>query len=59
MRLHKIFVNNISQLIAASDLDKIVDAINEIYLKVDYLFYKETDPEKAAEIMAEILGGKK
>lgn len=33
-----------------------VEAINNLTLKVNYLFYKDTDPQKATELMAEILG---
>ena len=45
-------------MITADELNNMVDAINELHLKIDYLFYQKTDPKKAAEIMAEILGAK-
>ncbi len=45
--------------INAKDFNEIIDAINEIHFKINYLYYKETDPDKAADLMAEILGGKK
>jgi len=57
MRIDKKFINNITR-ITADDLNDIVDAINNLDLKINYLFYQKTDPQKAAELMAEILGAK-
>jgi hypothetical protein len=56
-KIKKQFINNVTP-IDADDLNEIVDAINDMYYKVTYLFYRETDPKKAAEFMAEILGAK-
>ena len=56
-RLTKRFINN-QTAIDADDLNNITDAINDLDLKINYLFYQKTDPKKAAEIMAEILGAK-
>ena len=49
---------NAGSMITADEMNDIVDAVNELHLKIDYLFYQKTDPKKAAEIMAEILGEK-
>ena len=54
-RINKKFINNVTP-IDADDLNDIVKAINDLDLKINYLFYKDRDPQKAAEIMAEILG---
>jgi hypothetical protein len=56
-RLTKRFINN-QTIIDADDMNEMADAINELHLKIEYLFYQKTDPKKAAEIMAEILGAK-
>jgi len=56
-RINKHLINGQSRL-DAEDVNELIDAINELDLKINYLFYQKTDPQKAAEIMAEILGAK-
>lgn len=57
-KIKKVYTNN-SSFITADDLNEIINVINDCCLKIDYMFYKETDIKKAAEIMAEILGNNK